>query len=63
MISLEMLLKGAHLPAKKKVMLQSVLNYPKIGIFQVVYRHSLLDPHVEIASVPLPSAVSDTELG
>jgi len=50
-----MLPKDEQLPAKKKVTLHSVLNYPQIGVFQVVYRHSLLDPYVEIVSVALPN--------
>lgn len=33
----------------------SSTNYVQTGVFQVVYRHSALHPHVDIASITLPN--------
>jgi hypothetical protein len=51
----EMLLKGAQLPAKKEMALHGVFDSVRTGVFQVVYRHSPLHTHMEIASVTLPN--------
>ncbi len=49
----EMLLRGARLPARKKITLYGIFDYVRTSEIQVVYRHSPLHTHTEIASVTL----------
>ena len=49
----EMLLKGARLPARKEITLYGIFDYIRTSEIQVVYRHSLLHTHTEIAPVNL----------
>jgi hypothetical protein len=44
-----------QLPARKEMTLYSIFDYIRTGVFQVVYRHSLLHTYIEIVSVTLPN--------
>jgi hypothetical protein len=50
-----MLLRGAQLPARKEMTLHGIFDHIQTSVFQVVYRHSPLHTHTEIASVTLPN--------